>query len=106
MKKLALSILAGTTIGIIDIIPMIIKQLPQIEIASAFSLWVIVAYFIYYSNLPLKGALKGIAISIPIWIPVSFLVFPQGMAIIIIITVTNLVLGSILGFAIERIKRK
>lgn len=105
MKKFALSMLAGTVIGIIDIIPMFIKSLPWIEIASAFSLWFVVAYFIYYSNLPLKGALKGIAISIPVWIPASFLVFPQGIGIITIITVTNLVLGSVLGFVIDRIRR-
>ena len=38
MKKLALSLLAGFAIGIIDIIPMFIKDLPWIEISSALSL--------------------------------------------------------------------
>ena len=60
----------------------------------------------FHSNLNIKySALKGVVNSLLVWVPASFLVFPQGIEIIIVITLTNIGLGSFLGFLIEKIKK-
>jgi len=104
MKKVLLSLLAGIVIGVIDIIPMIIQHLPWYETVSAFSLWVIVSFFNYSTDIKVKGFLKGMIISFCFWIPALFLVFPQGIDLLIMISATNLVLGAILGFTVEKIR--
>ncbi len=105
MKKIILSLFVGAGFGIIDIISMVVQDLPWYEIASAFSLWVIAAFFNFYTEMKIKGFIKGIIISSLIWIPAFFLVFPQGTKVLLIITITNIVLGSLLGLIVEKIKK-
>ncbi len=106
MKKQTLSLLFGVLIGILDIIPMLIQNLPWYETASAFSLWLIASIFNYYLEIKKKGFVKGVIISFSLFVPVLFLIMPQGIKIVLIVSLTNLVLGAILGYSVERVKKQ
>ena len=106
MKKTILSLLAGSVIGIIDVIPMIIQKLPWYECISAFMLWIVASFLILNTNIKVKGFLKGIIISFAIAVPVLILISNQGINIVLMVGVTTIVLGCILGFVIDKIKVK
>ena len=92
----------GIIIGIVDVIPMIIQKLTWDANLSAFTFWIVVGFFIATTNISLKGALKGVVISILFLIPLAFIIGWQEPASLIPITIMNLILGSALGFLIEK----
>jgi len=102
MKKTHLGILFGTIAGIIDLIPMIIQKLTWDANLSAFTFWIIAGFFIATTNIRLKGALKGIVISILLIIPLAFIIGWQEPSSLIPITIINLILGSALGFLVDK----
>ncbi|MFH1548247.1 MAG: hypothetical protein ABID32_02915 [Candidatus Omnitrophota bacterium] len=63
-KKILVGIAFGIIAGIIDVVPMILQRLTWDANLSAFALWVIAGFIISTSNLKLKGALKGLVVSI------------------------------------------
>lgn len=97
MKKIQLGISLGIIAGIIDVIPMIIQKLTWDANLSAFAFWIIAGFFTATTNINLKGALKGIVISILLLLPLTFIIGWQEPAIIM-----NLILGSALGFFIDK----
>jgi CHASE2 domain-containing sensor protein len=102
MKKITLGLLLGLIAGIVDTIPMIFQGLTWDANISALSLWIIAGFLLATSNLKIKGVLKGILISFLILLPSAILIGwqePTSLAPIIIMT---LLLGSILGYLIEK----
>ncbi len=102
MKKIQLGILLGIIAGIIDVIPMIIQKLTWDANISAFAFWIIAGYFIAITNNNLRGILKGISVSIPLLIPLAFIIGWQEPKSLLPITLMNLILGSLLGFLIDK----
>jgi len=102
MKKTQLGILLGIIAGIIDVIPMLLQKLTWDANLSAFSLWVISGFLIATSNLKIKGVLKGIIISFLALLPSTFLIAWQEPFSLIPITIMTLILGSALGFLIDK----
>lgn len=102
MQKLKLGILLGLIVGIIDVIPMIIQKLTWDANLSAFTFWIVAGFFIAVSDIKLKGALKGIIISIILLVPLAFMIGWQNPISLIPIVVMNLILGSLLGYFIDR----
>ncbi len=104
MKKISLGLLFGLIAGIIDVIPMLIQHLSWDANLSAFTFWIITGFFIATTNLPLKGALKGVTISLLLLIPTALIVGWQEPKSLIPIIIMNLILGSGLGFILEKYK--
>lgn len=102
MKKLQAGIIFGIAAGLVDIIPMIMQNLTWDANLSAFSLWVVSGYIIATSNLKMKGHLKGLLISFLIMIPCAILIGWYEPVLLLPIGAMTIVLGSMLGFAIER----
>lgn len=102
MKKIHLGILLGIIAGIIDVIPMIIQKLTWDANLSAFAHWMIVGFFIAASNLQIKGVWKGLFISFLLLIPIAILVGWQQPISLIPMLIATLILGSTLGFVIEK----
>jgi heme A synthase len=102
MKKITIGLLFGAIAGIIDIIPMIIQKLPLSANLSAFTMWVVVGFLIATSNLKLPPVLKGIAVACLVFASVGVLIgFDQAFTLIPI-GVMLVVLGSGLGYAINK----
>jgi hypothetical protein len=102
MKKIKLGILLGVIAGIIDVIPMIMQKLTWDANLSAFAHWVIIGFFIAISDIKLKGALKGLAVSIILLIPIAILAWWNTTSSIIPMTIATIILGSSLGFLIDK----
>ncbi len=102
MKKTKLGILLGVVAGVIDVIPMIIQKLTWDANFSAFSFWIISGFFIATTNIKIKGIKKGILISFLILLPSLFLIGWKQPVALIPIFIMTLILGSSLGYLIDK----
>jgi len=99
-------ILLGIFAGILDVIPMIIMNLTWDANLSAFSMWVIISFFLSNSQLELPSILKGLLYSFLTLLPSAIIIGwndPKSLLPMIIMTIF---LGSLLGFAIGKIQQK
>lgn len=102
MKKQFIGISFGAAAGIIDVIPMIIQKLTWDANISAFTMWVVVGFFISIIDLKIAPVLKGIMVSFLTLLPAAILIGTQEPFSLIPISVMTLILGGLLGFAIEK----
>jgi hypothetical protein len=103
MKKARFGFLFGVIAGIIDVIPMVLQNLSLDAILSAFSLWVVSGLIISTSNIKINSALKGIIISFMLLIPAAILIGWKEPASLVPIATMTIILGSLLGYSIEKI---
>lgn len=92
----------GIVAGIIDVIPMVLMKLPLSADLSAFSMWVVVGFFIAALNIKLPGALKGIMVAFLTLIPIAIIIGAGNPADLVPVMIMTLILGGLLGFVIER----
>lgn len=102
MNKVVLGIISGIIAGIIDVIPMILQKLTWDANLSAFSMWVVVGFFISVNSLKLNGVLKGIITAFLTAIPCLFIIGWKEPFTLIPISIMTLILGSSLGFIIDK----
>ena len=105
MKKFYLGIMLGAVAGIIDVIPMVVQKLSWDANVSAFVFWIVAGFFIAAIDIKLKGALKGVVISIILLLPLVPIIGWQDPLALVPIIIMNLILGSALGFFIDRYGR-
>ena len=101
-NKVLKGIMLGVAAGIIDVIPMVMQNLTWDANISAFTLWVISGFLISTSNLKLHPALKGLLISILVLTPSAVLIAWQDPISLVPIGIMTLILGSLLGYLIEK----
>jgi len=104
MKKILTGILIGAVIGIIDVIPMIIQNLPWNANLSAFSLWVVAGFLISTSNLKMPFVLKGMLISLLLLVICAPLIGWE--TVLVPILPINIALGALLGWIIGKFENK
>ncbi|MBU4245423.1 hypothetical protein L6303_06275 [archaeon] len=105
MDRIHLGILLGAIAGIIDVIPMLLQNLTWDANLSAFSFWIAAGFFIAVSDIKLKGALKGVAVSLVLLIPLAFIIGWKEPASLIPVLIMNLILGSSLGMLIDKFSK-
>jgi len=102
-NKLFVGLIIGFIAGSIDVIPMIINKLTWDANLSAFSMWIIVGFFLSITNLKMNGIFKGLLISFLILLPNLFIIgWEEPVALIPIILMTA-VLGSLSGYVYQKI---
>jgi hypothetical protein len=102
-KKILAGLLIGLIAGIIDVIAMILQRLTWDANLSAFSMWIIIGYFLSITEMKIKGVSKGLVISFLILIPSLFIIGwkePKSLLPIFIMTV---ILGGLSGFVYQKI---
>jgi len=88
----------GALAGIIDMIPMILQKLTWDANLSAFSMWVVVGFFIATTELKMNSLLKGVIISLLCLLPSAILIgWNNQLSLIPILTITT-ILGGALGY--------
>lgn len=102
MVKTQLGILLGIIVGVIDVIPMVLQKLTWDANLSAFSLWIISGFLIATTNLEIKGVVKGLIIPFLVLLPSAIIIGWQEPFSLIPITIMTLLLGSALGFFIDK----
>lgn len=106
MNKLIKFLVVGVIIGIIDVIPMILMKLTWDANISAFTMWVVISYFVYCNNQNINQIIKSIIISFLVLIPNAIIIGwnnPMGLVPVIIMT---LILSILMGFITGKINGK
>lgn len=106
MNKKLIGILFGAIAGVIDVIPMIIQDLTWDANLSAFSMWVVVGFFISVVDLKIHPILKGIVVAYLSLIPVAILIAWKEPFTLIPIMIMCTLLGGLLGFSINSVNKK
>lgn len=102
MNRIIFGIVLGIFAGIIDISPMLAMKLPLAANLSAFSLWVVAGFFVATSTLRINSVLKGALVSSLILLPTAILIGQNNLADLIPVIFMTLILGSLLGYFIEK----
>jgi hypothetical protein len=100
MNPIATGILLGIVAGIIDVIPMIIKKLTWDANISAFTMWIVVGFFIAAIDLNIQPIIEGIIIALLTLLPCAILIGWKEPKSLIPILAMTLVLGGGLGWII------
>ena len=103
MKKIKIGILLGILAGIIDIVPMIFQGLTWDANISAFTLWIVVGFFISSTDLKLNSIIKGILIAFLVLLPTAILIGWKEPVSLIPIVIMTTILGGLLGFSIQKL---
>lgn len=102
MKKIRIGIFFGIIAGIIDVTPMILQILPWDANLSAFTMWVVIGFIVSVVDLKINSVLKGVLIAFLVLAPSAILIGAQEPVSLVPIAIMTLILGSGVGFAVER----
>ena len=102
-KQILTGLIFGSIAGIIDVVPMVMQGLSTDANISAFSLWVISGFLIATSSLEIHPIIKGVFIAFLVLIPALILIAWQDPFSLIPITIMTVILGSILGYSINKV---
>jgi hypothetical protein len=105
-RKIATGLIIGIIAGIIDVIPMVIKKLTWDANLSAFTMWVVVGFFLGTSSLKMNSVIKGLVISFLILLPCLFIIGWNEPLSLIPIFIMTFILGSLSGFLYHKINKE
>jgi hypothetical protein len=106
MKRIIIGLVFGAAAGILDVIPMFLQKLTWDANLSAFSMWIVSGFMISTSGLKMNGILKGVIISFLLLFPYAILIGWNQPTSLIPIAIMTLILGSLLGFSINKFMEK
>ena len=102
MKKYIVGFSLGFVAGAIDVTPMLIQKLPIDACLSAFTMWTIVGVLITAVDFKMHPVLKGIVTAFLVLAPISIIIAAKEPIALIPISIMTLILGSSLGFVINK----
>jgi hypothetical protein len=105
-KRKLVGLAFGTIAGTLDVIPMLIQKLTWDANISAFSMWIVIGFIYSSLDLKLPSAIKGILVSFIIIFPTAVLIGWKEPVTLLPIAIMTLVLGSMLGFSIDKMSIK
>lgn len=105
-NKIIKGVCLGAIAGIIDVIPMILQKLTWDANISAFAHWVISGFVISTMELKVKGALKGLIISLLLIIPVAILIAWKEPLSLVPMLIMTIIVGSLLGYIIDKEQKR
>ncbi len=101
-KKIIVGVLLGAVAGVLDVVPMVVQDMPWDANLSAFSHWVIVGFFIAAVHIHLPAVIKGILVAVLALVPVAFMVWWHDPSSILPMSISTVVLGGLLGLFVEK----
>ncbi len=104
MKKYRIGIILGIMAGILDVIPMIIQKLTWDANLAAFSMWVVVGFFISAIDLKINKVIKGILIAYLALLPSAIMIAWEEPFTLIPVMIMATILGGLLGWSIDRFR--
>ena len=105
-KNTIIGISIGSLAGIMDSVLMIIQGITWDAILGAFSMWIIIGFFLSVVRLKIKGALKGLVISFLILIPNLFIIGWKEPKSLIPIFIMTAILGSLTGLLYQKMVKE
>jgi len=105
MSNIKIGLLGGVIAGTLDVIPMLIQGLSWDADLSAFSMWVVIGFFLATTSLKFNNVVKGILFSFLTLTPVGIIIAAQEPISLIPISIMTLLLGGLLGYFIGKFKK-
>lgn len=105
MRKILIGIISGAVVGLIDIIPMMLQKLTWDANFSAFTMWIVIGFFLSVAGLKINGVVKGIIFSFLVLLPSAVLIGWNEPVSLLPIFIMTLILGGLLGFIVERLTK-
>ena len=102
MKKIVIGIGLGTMAGIIDLLPMIIQKLPFNACLSAFSMWIVIGFFVSLIEMKLHAVLSAIIIALLVLLPDAFIIGWDEPFKLIPVFILTILIGGLLGYFFNR----
>lgn len=106
MNKKFYCILLGIIAGVLDVTPMIFMKLTWDANLSAFSMWVIISFFLANSTLKIPSLVKGLLYSFLTLFPSALLIGWNDPKSLIPIIIMTSILGSLLGLGVGKVLKK
>ena len=100
MNPIVIGILLGIIAGIIDVIPMIIKKLTLDANISAFTMWIVVGFFVAAIDLNIPPIVEGILIALITLLPCAILIGWKEPKSLLPIMIMTIILGGLLGWLV------
>jgi hypothetical protein len=100
-KRITTGILIGLAAGAIDLVPMLLQKLSWDANLAALTMWIVIGFLIAIVQLPIRGILKGLLISILVLLPNLFIIGWKDPLSLIPIAVMTAILGSLSGFTFQ-----
>lgn len=104
-KRIVIGLVFGVLAGIIDVVPMIIQKLTWDANISAFSLWVVCGLLIAITEIKIHPVLKGLVLAFALLLPCAVIIGWKEPFSLIPVFIMTAVLGSALGYTIEKLGR-
>ena len=104
-NNIVIGLLLGITMGIIDVIPMVLQGFTWDANLSAFFLWVVSGFLLATSTLKLQATLKGIVIAFLCLLPSVFIIGWNDPLALVPVGVMTLILGALLGFSYGKLAK-
>jgi len=101
-KRVGIGLALGAGAGVLDVIPMIAQHLTWDANLSAFTMWVVIGFFIAVVKLPMRAPLQGILTAFLCLAPAAILIGWKEPFALVPIAVMTTILGALLGYAIRR----
>jgi hypothetical protein len=102
MSKLLITFAIGLVAGLIDILPMMLRGVDRVQLASVFVHWFVATIFISYVVMPIppiaKGALIGLLSALPALITYS----ASAPTRVLPVAAIAVVLGGAIGYLTNR----
>jgi len=102
VKRVGIGLAFGAGAGVLDVIPMIAQNLTWDANLSAFTMWVVVGFFIAVARLPMPSPLQGILTAFLCLAPAAILIGWKEPFALVPIAVMTTILGAVLGYAVRR----
>ena len=100
MNPIVTGILLGIVAGIIDVIPMIINKLTWDANISAFTMWIVVGFFVAAIDLNIPPIVEGILIALITLLPCAILIGWKEPKSLLPILIMTIILGGLLGWLV------
>lgn len=105
-KKVKTGLSIGLIAGILDVIPMVIQHLTWDANLSAFTMWVVIGYFLAVTSMKIKGILKGLVLAFLVLLPNLFIIGWKEPLSLIPIFIMTAILGSLAGLVFQKIVKE
>ena len=106
MKRVGIGLVFGTAAGVLDVIPMVAQGLSWDANLSAFTMWLVVGFFLAVVKLPMPSPVQGILTAFLCLVPAAILIGWKEPFALVPIAVMTTVLGTGLGIAVRRFVEK
>lgn len=98
MSRITRGVLIGAAAGIIDVIPMLLQDLPWNANVSAFLTWMAIGILMPHTSIRTHPIFKGLIVAFLIVIPHMFIIGETEPYSLIPVTIMTFILGSLTGY--------